>query len=190
MERIAKQQFLRNKQIPKAIWLTGLSGAGKTTIASLLKERLDAFQFVAIVLDGDELRQTINKNLGYTEQDRMENVRRAAEIASLLVSNGMIAICSFMSPTEEIRALAKSIIGAEQFIEIYVKATLQDCIDRDVKGLYAQYKTGDIQDMSGIDALYEAPKAPSLEIDTAVLSIDDSVEILFQFVIEQVTKKQ
>jgi adenylyl-sulfate kinase len=186
LECIAKPNILRCKQIPKAIWLTGLSGAGKTTIAFLLKERLDALEMVSVVLDGDELRQTINKNLGYTEADRMENVRRAAEIASLLVSNGIISICSFMSPTEEIRALAKSIIGEDQFIEIFVKATLQDCVQRDVKGLYAQYKTGTIHDMSGVDALYEVPKAPSLIIDTAALSIDESVAILFQFIIGQI----
>jgi adenylylsulfate kinase len=116
----------------------------------------------------------------------MENVRRAAEIATLLVSNGIISICSFMSPTEEIRALAKAIIGEDQFIEIFVKATLQDCVQRDVKGLYAQYKTGTIHDMSGVDALYEVPKAPSLIIDTAALSIDESVAILFQFIIGQI----
>ena len=187
MEHSAKDHFLLTKQIPKAIWLTGLSGAGKTTIAALLKKRLDALQLVTIILDGDELRQSINKNLGFTEADRMENVRRAAEIASLLVSNGIIAICTFMSPTEEIRALAKSIIGEEQFIEIYIKARLQDCVNRDVKGLYAKYQTGDIQDMSGIDALYEVPTSPGLVIDTTDLSIEASVESLFQYVIGRIT---
>lgn len=166
------------KQKPIVIWLTGLSGAGKTTIAESLKSKFSAKNIFSVIIDGDALRNTINKNLGYTESDRQENVRRAAEIANIFVENNIVTICTFMSPTIAIRQLAKEIIGEDKFYEVFVKASIENCVDRDVKGLYARYKSGELQNMSGIDALYQEPENPFLVIDTNKLSIEESVNLL------------
>lgn len=166
-------------QFPVAIWLTGLSGAGKTTIAESLKRKFEEQNIFSVIIDGDALRCTINKNLGYTEEDRKENVRRAAEIANLFLENNIVAICTFMSPSEDIRQLAKQIIGIEKFYEVYIKASIQNCVDRDVKGLYAKYKSGELQNMSGIDSLYQEPLHPFLVIDTNELSAEVSSTLLY-----------
>jgi len=175
------------KHKPIVIWLTGLSGAGKTTIAESLKDKFTAKNIFSVIIDGDALRNTINKNLGYTDEDRRENVRRAAEIVNLFVENNIATICTFMSPTIAIRALAKEIIGADKFYEVFVKASIENCVSRDVKGLYAKYRTGEIQNMSGIDALYQEPENPFLVIDTNSLSIEESVNLLFSKVEPQIS---
>ncbi len=164
----------------KVYWLTGLSGAGKTTIAKQVKKEYSGI----IILDGDDLRLGINKDLGFTNNDRKENIRRVAEIAKLFILNNRNVIVSFISPTKEIRDLAKEIIGLENFIEIYVNAPIELCERRDVKGLYKKVRAGKIKDFTGIDSPYEAPEDPDLELRTDILSIEDSAEEILDLIID------
>ena len=184
-DRKVKEEILR--QSAKVIWFTGLSGSGKTTLASNLEKELFFRRFFCQVLDGDNIRSGINNNLGFSETDRLENIRRIAEVSKLLINTGMITICSFISPTEEIRQMAKSIIGENDFIEIFLNTPLEVCEQRDTKGLYKKARSGEIKDFTGISSPFEAPKHPDLEIDTSVTSIKDSVELIFNVVIDRIT---
>jgi len=170
-------------QRSKVLWFTGLSGSGKSTIAQHLERRLYNEGFFPQVLDGDNIRSGINNNLGFSIEDRQENIRRIAEVAKLYTHSGVIAICSFISPTEKIRTFAKDIIGADDYIEIYVNAPLEVCEERDVKGLYEKARQGKIKGFTGIDSPYEAPRTPALEIKTNELSIEEAVEAVYQFVL-------
>lgn len=161
----------------KAIWLTGLSGAGKTTIALNLKKLgLDA-----VLLDGDELRDGLCSDLKFSIEDRRENIRRVAEVAKLFNQNNQTCICSFISPTENIRNMAKSIIGDENFIEVYVNTPIMVCQDRDPKGLYKLAKTGKIKNFTGIDSVYEPPKNPDFILDCYTNSIEKSALKLYDY---------
>lgn len=184
-DRKVKEEILR--QSAKVIWFTGLSGSGKTTLASNLEKELFFRRFFCQVLDGDNIRTGINNNLGFSEEDRMENIRRIAEVSKLLVNTGMITICSFISPTDEIRNLARSIIGKKDFIEIFLNPPLEVCEKRDTKGLYKKARAGIIKDFTGISSPFEAPKNPDLEIDTSTLSIKDSVDLIFDTIIDRIT---
>lgn len=170
----------------KVLWLTGLSGSGKSTIAQHLERKLYNEGFFAQVLDGDNIRSGINNNLGFSMEDRQENIRRIAEVSKLYLNSGVIAINSFISPTIAIRNLAKSIIGATDFIEVYINAPLEICEARDVKGLYQKARSGAIKGFTGIDAPYEAPVNPALEIKTDELTIDQSVEKIFQYILNHI----
>ncbi len=165
----------RLKQRSKVLWLTGLSGSGKSTIAKTLERRLFQEGFFPQVLDGDNIRSGINNNLGFSAEDRSENIRRIAEVAKLYLESGIICINSFISPTREMRDQARQIIGPDDFLEIYVNAPLEVCESRDVKGLYAKARRGEIKGFTGIDAPYEAPEKPALEIRTDELSLMESV---------------
>ena len=169
-------------QRSKVLWLTGLSGSGKSTIAHALEHRLFQSGYFAQVLDGDNIRSGINNNLGFGLDDRRENIRRIAEIARLYLQSGVITINSFISPTREIRAFAREIIGADDFVEIYINAPLLVCEARDVKGLYQKARAGKITGCTGIDSPYEAPVDPALEIRTDQMDLQTSVEKLFEFV--------
>ena len=149
--------------------------------------RLFFRRFFCQVLDGDNIRTGINNNLGFSEEDRLENIRRIAEVSKLLIDTGMITICSFISPTDEIRSLARSIIGEKDFIEIFLNPPLEVCETRDVKGLYKRARAGEIKDFTGISSPFEAPAHPDVEIDTSVTSIKDSVDIIFNAIIDQIT---
>ncbi|MCD4709560.1 MAG: adenylyl-sulfate kinase [Bacteroidales bacterium] len=184
-DRKVKEEILR--QSAKVIWFTGLSGSGKTTLASNLEKELFFRRFFCQVLDGDNIRAGINNNLGFSKEDRLENIRRIAEVSRLLINTGMITICSFISPTEEIRKMARSIIGEKDFIEIFLNPPMEVCEQRDTKGLYKKARAGEIKDFTGISSPFEAPKHPDLEIDTSVTSIKDSVELIFNTVIERIT---
>jgi len=184
-DRKVKEEILR--QSAKVIWFTGLSGSGKTTLASNLEKELFFRRFFCQVLDGDNIRSGINNNLGFSKEDRLENIRRIAEVTKLLINTGMITICSFISPTEEIRQMAKNIIGKNDFIEIFLNTPLEVCEQRDTKGLYKKARSGEIKDFTGISSPFEAPKHPDLEIDTSVTSIKDSVELIFNVVIDRIT---
>lgn len=173
-------------QRAKALWLTGLSSAGKSTIALGLERRLFNEGFFAQVLDGDNLRSGINNNLGFSPEDRQENIRRVAEIARLYLNAGIIAINSFISPSREMREQAQSIIGAADFLEIYINAPLDVCEQRDVKGLYKKARNGEIKDFTGVDAPYEAPEAPALEIRTAEISIPEAIEVVYHFILPHI----
>lgn len=154
------------KQNPLVIWLTGLSGAGKTTIAMALEKEIQKRGYFTKVFDGDEIRKGINKDLGYTIDDRMENIRRIAEVTALFLDTGLVIICSFISPTKEIRDIAKNIIGKERFIEVYVNCPLDVCEKRDVKGLYSLARKGLIKNFTGIDSVYEPPAKPDISLPT------------------------
>lgn len=173
LQRADKEQLLKEKGM--AIWFTGLSGAGKTTIAIALERELYKKGFLTQILDGDNIRSGINSNLGFSDADRIENIRRIAEVTKLFVECGIITICCFVSPTEEIRTTAKNIIGKNDFVEVFVNTPLEICEKRDVKGLYAKARRGEIKDFTGIDAPFEKPENPTIEI-TDALSIEECVK--------------
>jgi adenylylsulfate kinase len=184
LSRDSRETLLKQKA--KVFWLTGLSGSGKSTLAIGLQNELQAAGKLCYVLDGDNVRTGINNNLGFSEADRTENIRRIAEVAKLFADAGIITICSFVSPTVEIRELAKKIIGAEDFREIYVNASLESCELRDVKGLYKKARAGEIIDFTGIHQPFESPVAPWLEIKTDELSYEASLQILKEKVLKEI----
>lgn len=168
-----KEIFL--KQRAKVIWFTGLSGSGKTTLASLLEKKLFELNYFCQILDGDNVRSGINKNLKFTEEDRMENIRRIAEVSKLFMNCGIILLCSFISPTNEMRNMAKEIIGEDDFLEIFVDTPLEVCEQRDPKGLYKKARAGEIKNFTGISAPFEMPDAPFLRVDNTNPDIDETV---------------
>ncbi|RZT93498.1 adenylylsulfate kinase [Ancylomarina subtilis] len=184
--RDEKEQFLNQKA--RVIWMTGLSGSGKTTIAIGLEKELQKRGFLTQILDGDNIRTGINKNLGFSEEDRTENIRRIAEVSKLFVNCGIITINCFVSPTLEIRKQAKEIIGEDDFREIYINASYQECEKRDVKGLYKKARNGEIKNFTGLDAPFEAPENAFLEIKTTDLSIEESVRYLVDAIISDISQ--
>jgi len=178
-----KDKELLIHQKSKVIWLTGLSGSGKTTITKIVEKELYDRGYLVKVLDADEVRTTINKDLGFSIKDRTENIRRIAEVAKMFVNNGVIVFCCFVSPTEEIRNIARSAIGENDFIEVFINASFDVCEQRDVKGLYQKARKGLIKDFTGIDSPYEIPQQPAIEILTAELSIKDSADKLLNFIL-------
>ncbi|MBK6626478.1 MAG: adenylyl-sulfate kinase [Flavobacteriales bacterium] len=171
-----------------AVWMTGLSGSGKTTIARELERMLHASQVHSIVLDGDNVRTGINSNLGFSEADRTENIRRIAEVAKLFVQNGAVVICCFVSPSIAIREQAKAIIGADDFIEVFIDTPLEECERRDVKGLYAKARSGEVKDFTGISAPFEAPISPTVRISTVGRAEEECAFELFQFVMPRASR--
>lgn len=165
----------QKQQKPIMIWLTGLSGSGKSTIANQLDVYLNENGFHTFCLDGDNIRKGINNNLGFSEEDRNENLRRVAEIGKLMLDAGLICIGAFISPMKKDRELVKQIIGKENFFEIFVDTPVEVCEERDVKGLYAKARNGEIKNFTGINAPYEEPTEPNLVIKTEGLSIDKAV---------------
>ncbi len=178
IKREDREKRLRQRAV--VLWLTGLSGSGKSTIALALERRLFEQGYFAQVLDGDNIRSGINANLGFSEEDRRENIRRIAEVAKLYLNSGIIVICSFISPTIAIRHLVKAIIGDTDFVEIYINAPLSVCEQRDVKGLYKKARSGEIKNFTGIDAPYEPPLNPTIEIRTDELSVEEAIERIFE----------
>ena len=171
-----------NGQKGKVIWFTGLSGSGKSTLANALEVQLHSQGMRTYILDGDNVRQGLNKDLGFTEADRVENIRRIAEVAKLMMDAGMVVMTAFISPFQREREMARSLIGADDFIEVYVSASLDTCEQRDVKGLYKQARAGKIPNMTGINSPYEAPDAAQYEADTVKQSVKAIVEDLAQLV--------
>ena len=172
LKRADKEALLN--QHSKVIWLTGLSGSGKTSIAAWLEKKLNDEGYLTQVLDGDNVRSGINNNLAFTKEDRLENIRRISEVSKLFLNCGIITINSFVSPTEDIRDLAKEIIGEENFLEVYINTSLEECEKRDVKGLYKKARKGEIPNFTGISAPFEAPKTPALIIGTEGLGMGGS----------------
>ena len=166
------------KQNPVTIWFTGLSGAGKSTLANELEKRLNVRGNYTMLLDGDNIRMGINKNLGFEEKDRIENIRRIAEVSKLMNDAGLIVITSFISPYRSDRRNAKDIIGADSFFEVYVSTSLEECEKRDVKGLYKKAREGQIPNFTGISSPYEPPENPDIMIDTSECSIGDAIEMI------------
>lgn len=172
---------LRLGQVGRVLWFTGLSGSGKSTLAVALENKLYQEGKSTMLLDGDNVRTGICNNLGFSIEDRTENIRRIAEVAKLFKENGQIVLCSFVSPTNDIRKMAKNIIGPDDFIEIFVSTDITECEKRDVKGLYQKARAGLIKDFSGIDSPFEPPINPDIIIDTTNISVDEGVETLISF---------
>ncbi|WP_455628993.1 adenylyl-sulfate kinase [Parabacteroides chinchillae] len=174
------------KQHSVMIWFTGLSGSGKSTIAIALERELNKRKLLCRILDGDNIRSGINNNLGFSAEDRIENIRRIAEVSKLFIDTGIITIAAFISPNNEMREMASSIIGKDNFLEIYVSTPLEECEKRDVKGLYAKARKGEIKDFTGISAPFEAPSCPALSLDTSMLSVEESVNLLLELILPRV----
>jgi len=180
LQRSDKEAFLKQRGV--VVWMTGLSGSGKSTIAIGLEQRLHEAGIFTQILDGDNVRSGLNSNLGFTVEDRAENIRRIGELAKLFAQAGVVTICSFVSPTKEIRAQAKTIIGQEDFVEVFVNTPLEECERRDVKGLYAKARAGEIKNFTGIDSPFEAPEAGHLDLKTMDRDIAETVEELYQHI--------
>lgn len=187
LKREDKEKLLNQRS--KVIWCTGLSGAGKTTLAKNLEKALHLKKHLAQVLDGDNIRTGINNNLGFSEEDRIENIRRIAEVSKLLIESGVITINSFISPTTEIRHMARDIIGKDNFIEIYVNAPLSKCEERDTKGLYKKAREGKIKNFTGIDAPFEPPEEPDVEVNTDILDMKQSLEKALDYILPRIEYK-
>jgi len=173
----------RLSQRAKVLWLTGLSGSGKSTISQHLEQRLYNEGFFAQVLDGDNIRSGINNNLGFSLEDRQENIRRIAEIAKLYLNSGIITLNSFVSPTRVIRNYAREVVGEADFVEVFINTPLEICEQRDVKGLYKKARKGEIKGFTGIDSPYETPENPAFEIKTADMTIEESVNQLYDYIL-------
>ena len=182
-----KEKLLGQKGL--VLWMTGLSGSGKSTLATGLENLLHQNRNLSQLLDGDNLRTGLNNNLGFSVEDRTENIRRVSETAKLFCDCGIITICSFISPTAEIRQQAKVIIGSENFVEVYINTPLEECEKRDVKGLYKKARAGEIKGFTGIDSPFEAPENATIEIKTKDLTIEESVEILYKEVLKRIKRK-
>lgn len=186
LARADKEELL--KQHGVMVWFTGLSGSGKSTVAIALERELHKRGLLCRILDGDNIRSGINNNLGFSEEDRVENIRRIAEVSKLFIDTGIITIAAFISPNNDIREMAADIIGKDDFIEVYVNTPLAVCEERDVKGLYKKARKGEIKNFTGISAPFEAPLNPVLELDTSVLSLEESVNKLLEVILPRITK--
>lgn len=184
LDREDKERLL--KQRSAMIWFTGLSGSGKSTIAIALERELHKRGLLCRILDGDNIRSGINNNLGFSPEARVENIRRIAEVSKLFIDTGVITIAAFISPNNDLREMASTIIGKDNFIEIYVSTSIEECERRDVKGLYAKARRGEIKDFTGISAPFEAPADPALILDTAALSVEESVNKLLELILPRV----
>lgn len=178
LTRADKERLLGQRGV--MLWFTGLSGSGKSTLAVALERELHRRGLLCRLLDGDNIRSGINSNLGFSAADRRENIRRIAEVAKLFVDTGIITLAAFISPTEELRQLARHIIGPDDFKEIYVATPLEVCEARDVKGLYAKARRGEVSHFTGISAPFEVPADPALTLDTSQLSVEQGVERLLR----------
>lgn len=180
-----KEDLLNQTSV--VIWMVGLSGSGKSTLARALEKKLHSKGYLTVLLDGDNLRTGVNNNLSFSAEDRKENIRRAAEVSKLFAANGVITICSLISPTKEIRQLAREIIGKKYF-EVYINCPLEVCEKRDVKGLYAKARKGEIPDFTGISAPFEIPENPDADVDTARQNLEGALNFLLEKVLIQIKK--
>ena len=185
LSRADKESLLKQRGL--MIWFTGLSGSGKSTIAIALERELQNRGLLCRILDGDNIRSGINNNRGFSEEDRVENIRRIAEVGKLFVDTGIITIAAFISPNNRLREMAANIIGKNDFVEVYVSTPLEECERRDVKGLYAKARRGEIKNFTGISAPFEEPAHPDLSLDTSKLSLEESVMKLLDLIIPRVT---
>lgn len=182
LSREDKESLLGQRSI--MIWMTGLSGSGKSTIAIGVERELHKRGILCRILDGDNIRAGINANLGFSEEDRHENIRRIAEIGKLFVDTGIVTIACFVSPTIELRQMARDIIGVKDFREVYVATPLEECERRDIKGLYARARRGEVKDFTGISAPFEAPIHPDLSLDTSQMTLKEEVEAVLELIMD------
>ncbi|MFT4680797.1 MAG: adenylylsulfate kinase [Granulosicoccus sp.] len=183
LQREDKEKMLRQKGL--VVWMTGLSGSGKTTIAIALEKMLANEGVLTQILDGDNIRSGINNNLGFSEADRTENIRRIAEASKLFVNCGLVTLNCFVSPTKQIRAQAKGILG-DDMVEVFVNTPFEECEKRDVKGLYAKARAGEIKNFTGLDAPFEAPENPVVDVKTMGHSIEECALQIFEAVLPRV----
>lgn len=188
MSRDDKEQLL--KQRGMMLWFTGLSGSGKSTVAIALERELHSRGLLCRILDGDNIRSGINNNLGFSAEDRVENIRRIAKVGRLFVDTGIITIAAFISPNNQLREMAAEIIGKDDFVEVFVSTPLEECEKRDVKGLYAKARRGEIKNFTGISAPFEAPEHPDITLDTSKLPVEESVKILLDYVLPKAVLKK
>ena len=184
LQREDREALLKQKGM--MIWFTGLSGSGKSTLAIALERELYKRGILCRILDGDNIRSGINNNLGFSEADRTENIRRIAEVSKLFVDCGVVTLAAFISPTNAIRRMACEIIGSKDFLEVYVSTPIEECERRDVKGLYAKARRGEIKEFTGISSPFESPEHPFITIDTSRQSLEESVKILLEAVLPKV----
>ena len=184
LPRSAKEDLLGQRGV--MIWMTGLSGSGKSTVALALERELHRRGRLVRLLDGDNVRTGINRGLGFSPADRTENIRRIAEVGKLFVETGVITIACFVSPMRELREMARQIVGDADFLEVYISTPLEECERRDVKGLYARARRGEVKDFTGISAPFEAPEHPALCLDTSVLSVEQSVARLLELLLPKI----
>jgi adenylylsulfate kinase len=168
---------------PKLIWFTGLCASGKSTLANALEIKLNSLGYLTYILDGDNLRAGINRDLDFTEEGRRENLRRAAEIARMLLDSSIVVIGAFVSPLESDRQMVKEIAGGENYVEVFVNTPLSECEKRDLKGLYRKARSGEINNFTGISAPYENPSAPFLEVNTLGQPVSVTIEIIYSKII-------
>ena len=188
LPRSAKEALLG--QSGTVIWMYGLSGSGKSTLANLLERRLHQEGRLVKVLDGDNIRRGLNCNLGFSDEDRLENIRRVAEVAKLFAECGIIAIASFITPNNRLRSLAREVIGDGDLLEVYVKASFETCAARDPKGLYAKVAAGEVKQFTGRDSAFEEPESPDLIIDTESLGEEECLSRLLTATLEKVRLSQ
>lgn len=177
------------KHKPLLLWFTGLSGSGKSTIANAVEEALLNKGVHTYLLDGDNVRKGINSNLSFSPEDRTENIRRIAEISNLMVDAGLVVLASFVSPYREDRENVKKIVGYANFVEVFVNTPIEECERRDVKGLYEKARKGEIENFTGVNAPYELPLAPDIEIDTTKMEVEEIVDIILKSIIGKIKIK-
>lgn len=185
-----KQRSGLKKQKPILLWFTGLSGSGKSTIADALEKALFTNGYHTYLLDGDNVRKGLNNNLSFSPEDRTENIRRIAEVANLMIDAGLIVLASFVSPYTEDRENVKRIVGYSNFIEVFVNTPIAECERRDTKGLYAKARAGEIQNFTGVNAPYEDPMVPDIEIDTTKVSVNEAVSLILSQFEERIKNKE
>ena len=175
----------RNRQKPCVLWFTGLSGSGKSTISDALEVRLHEMGFLCYLLDGDNVRHGLNRDLGFSDADRVENIRRIAEVSKLFIDAGLIVLTAFISPFRADREGARAIMGTGEFVEIHLDVPLAVCEARDPKGLYRKARAGEIRNFTGIDSAYEAPHVPEIRLDTSVLQVGECVQQIIAYLTTQ-----
>ena len=186
----AEDRKKANKHNAFLLWFTGLSGSGKSTIANVVEQELYKLGIKTYTLDGDNIRKGINNDLTFAPEDRTENIRRIAEIANLMIDAGVVVLAAFVSPYKKDRENIKSIVKDVNFVEIYINTSIEECERRDTKGLYKKARAGEIKNMTGISAPYEAPEQPDLEIETEKESIDDAVQRIIDYITPKLQLKK
>lgn len=181
LARTDKEQLL--KQRGMMIWFTGLSGSGKSTVAIALERELHKRGLLCRILNGDNIRTGINNNLGFSPEDRIENIRRIAEVGKLFVETGIITLAAFISPNNDMRRMAAEIIGKDDFLEVYISTPIEECEKRDVKGLYAKARRGEIKEFTGVSAPFEVPEHPAISLDTSKIPLEESVNRLLELIL-------
>ena len=184
---LQRERLLNQK--PKLIWFTGLSGSGKSTLAIQLEAQLHALGFKTYLLDGDNVRAGLNKDLSFTDDGRIENIRRIGEVSKLMLDAGIVVLSAFISPFDSDRRQVKAIVGAENYIEVFVDTPLEVCEQRDVKGLYKKARAGEVKNFTGIDSPYEKPQQADITIRTHEMSVEESVERLLNVVLPRISFK-